>query len=47
MLLNDSKTSNVAKSLSPVECQFEYVKQPKVPAAGNFMQKFQAVLGEY
>ena len=41
------KTSNVAESLSPVDCQFESVKQPEVPAAENFMQKFQAVPGEY
>jgi len=41
------KTSNVAESLSPVDCQFESVKQPKVPAARHFMQKDQALLEEY
>lgn len=41
------KTSDVAESLSPVDCQFESVKQPKVLATRNFMQKFQAVLEEY
>lgn len=33
------KTSNMAESCSPVDCQSESVKQPKVPAARNFMQK--------
>lgn len=38
------KTSNMAESCSPVDCQSESVKQPKVPAARNFMQKIETVL---
>lgn len=41
------KTSNVAESLAPVDCQFESIKQPKVSPARNLMQKLQAVLGEH
>lgn len=38
---------NVAESFSPVDRQLESVKQPKVPAARNFMQKLQGMLEEY
>lgn len=47
MSLMTQTTCSGVESLSPVDCQFEFVKQPRFPAARDFMQKLQAMLEEY